>query len=163
MDVVILLLPQKTAEVSSDYLVTDITVCSLIALVSSRNEMGKAKRLSLNSPLKDPIITAGDVLQILCAHDIRQLGKKHIFSSCNADYVQKMVVQKEGVLILPDFIARPMAAAPMYRLVPLESDIVCRLVLATKRNSPYSRTVKQLQNHIRCGFEREYKTAQERP
>jgi len=162
MDVSILLLPQISVELSNDYLVTDITSCRLTGLVSSRHEFDKTERLNLKSFLKETIITAGDVLPIIYANDLNQVGKKHVFSSSSADYVQKMILQKGGVLILPDFIAQSMAADPLYRLVPLEYDIICRLVLVTKRKTRCSQVVKQIQNHIFNEFALEHKAVQER-
>ncbi len=158
MDIFILLLPQKTAEFSSDYFVTDIAACNLSCLVSSQHKLGETKKLNLKALLKEPIITAGDVLQIIYANELNQFGKKHIFSSCSAGYVQEMIVQKKGILILPDFIAQSMAADPLYRMVPFEYDIACRLVLVAKRNTRYGQIIKQIQNHIIYEFALEYKT-----
>ncbi|SMC48956.1 LysR family transcriptional regulator [Papillibacter cinnamivorans] len=158
MDISIVLLPQKITELSKDHLVTDIASCNLVGLVSGQYESEKMKKLSLKSFLEETVVTSEDVLHIIYANELNLIGKKHIFSSYNADYVQKMILQKEGFIVLPDFIARSMAADPLYRLVPLEYDILCRLVLVTKRNARYSQVMERIQNYILSEFALKYKS-----
>lgn len=148
MDISILLLPQNFVEFPHDYLVTDIVSCNLVGIVSSQHETRKMEKLNLKSFIKETIITAGDVLHIIHANDFSQVGKKHVFSSASADYVQKIILQKEGVIILPDFIARSLAADSFYQLVPLEYDIACRLVLVTKRKTRYGHVIEQIQKYM---------------
>jgi DNA-binding transcriptional LysR family regulator len=154
MDLAILLLPQQSDAILSDYSVTELTSCCLMGLMSNQNA---PKRLTLKAFLNETIITAGDVLQIIHANDLKQAGKKHVFSSANADYVRKLILRKEGILILPDFIARAMAAKePQYQLVPMKFDIICRLVLVTKRHMKYGQLIAQIQKYICSEFERSY-------
>lgn len=158
MDISLLLLPQKGVEVTSDYVVNNLISCNLMGLVARQHKLGKMNNLSLKSLLKETIITTNDVLQIINGNDLNQVGKKHVFSALNADYVQNMILHKEGLLILPDFIAKSMAENPLYRLIDLEYEITCRLVLITKKNVRYSKILEQIQNYIFDEFNLKYKT-----
>jgi DNA-binding transcriptional LysR family regulator len=154
IDIAILLLPQQSEEMLSDYHVTELTSCRLVGLMSSQNA---PKRLTLKAFLNETIITAGDILQIIHANDLKQVGKKHVFSSSNADYVKRMILHKGGILILPDFIAKAMTdKEPQYQLVPMKFDIICRVVLITKRHMKYGQLVAQIQKYICSEFERIY-------
>jgi len=148
IDLSILLLPQNEVASLSDFMIKDLASCHLMSVVSKHHELAKAQTLSLKSFLNETIITAGDVLQIIIENGLNQVGKKHIFSSSTADYVQKMILQKGGVLILPDFIALSMAENALYQLIPLEYDITCRLVMIIKKHARDKETLKAVEKHI---------------
>ncbi|MPM62668.1 HTH-type transcriptional regulator HdfR [bioreactor metagenome] len=162
MDLSILLLPRKAPELPGEFQLTDIIQCSLVGLVPRRQDTAPPAVLNL-SVWKDTIITAGDVLHIIYANEYTQGGKKHVFSSSGADLVQKMALQKEGVLILPDFIARSLTGDTLYQLGPLEQEIVCRLVLITKRSARCSKLLDQLRDYIIKEFCRKYEPLPEGP
>ncbi|MBF4694376.1 LysR family transcriptional regulator [Fusibacter ferrireducens] len=158
MDISLLLSPQKEFEVTGDYDVSNLMPCNLMGLVSHQHGFEKKNNLSLQSFLRETIITTDDVLQIINANDLNPLGKKHVFSALNAEYVQNMILHKEGLLILPDFIAKSMAANPRYKLLELEYDITCRLVLIAKKNVRYSKILEKIQRYIFSEFNLKYRT-----
>ncbi|GAB6107383.1 LysR family transcriptional regulator [Fusibacter bizertensis] len=133
IDLTVLLLSNLSHDILKDYEITELISCHLVGLTTFASD---SDQLRLESLKNQTIITANDVLQLIQDYHLVPFGKRHVFSSSNAQYLKKMILQKKGILILPDFIARTMSLnEPDYVVRALDVEIPCKVLLISKKGS----------------------------